>query len=63
MFVRDYMSTDPITIGPDQTVEDALELLKDHSIRRLPVISKGKLSYLSHLGFCCCDLRSRRRHS
>ncbi len=43
MFVRDYMSTDPITIGPDQTVGDALELLKDHSIRRLPVISKGKL--------------------
>ncbi len=43
MFVRDYMSTDPVTIGPNETVGDALELLKDHSIRRLPVISKGKL--------------------
>ncbi len=43
MFVRDYMSTDPVTIGPEQTVGDALELLKDHSIRRLPVMSKGKL--------------------
>jgi acetoin utilization protein AcuB len=43
MFVRDYMSTDPIYIAPNDTVGDALELLKEHSIRRLPVLSKGKL--------------------
>ncbi|MGM0652276.1 MAG: CBS and ACT domain-containing protein [Bacillota bacterium] len=43
MYVRDYMSTDPVIIGPNDAVGDALELLKDHSIRRLPVVSKGKL--------------------
>ncbi len=43
MFVNDYMSAEPITVAPNDTVGDALELLKDHSIRRLPVVSKGKL--------------------
>ncbi len=43
MYVRDYMSADPITIDLSYTVGDALELLKEHSIRRLPVVSKGKL--------------------
>ncbi len=43
MFVRDYMSADPITIEPNDSVGDALELLKDHAIRRLPVVSKGRL--------------------
>lgn len=43
MYVRDYMSADPVIIGPNDAVGDALELLKDHSIRRLPVVSKGKL--------------------
>lgn len=43
MYVKDYMSTDPITVGPQDKVGDALELLRDHSVRRLPVVSKGKL--------------------
>ena len=43
MYVRDYMSVNPITVEPQDTVGDALERLKDHSVRRLPVVSKGKL--------------------
>ena len=43
MFVRDYMSISPITVEPNDSIGDALELLKDHSIRRLPVVSKNKL--------------------
>lgn len=43
MYVRDYMSANPITVGPQDTVGDALERLKDNSVRRLPVVSKGKL--------------------
>jgi acetoin utilization protein AcuB len=43
MFVRDYMSINPITIGPDDSVGDALQLIETHSIRRLPVISDGKI--------------------
>ncbi len=43
MFVRDYMSINPISVEPNDSIGDALELLKDHSIRRLPVVSKKRL--------------------
>lgn len=44
MLVRDYMSLNPITVSPEDSVGYALELMKDHSIRRLPVIAKGKIA-------------------
>ncbi|NMA92943.1 MAG: CBS domain-containing protein [Firmicutes bacterium] len=43
MFVRDYMSLDPVTVSPGDTVGYALQLMKEHSIRRLPVVSKDKV--------------------
>ncbi|NLZ31658.1 MAG: CBS domain-containing protein, partial [Firmicutes bacterium] len=43
MFVRDYMALDPVIVAPEDTLGRALELMKKHSIRRLPVMSKGKL--------------------
>jgi acetoin utilization protein AcuB len=43
MFVRDYMSINPITVGPEDSVGDALKLMEQHSIRRLPVVSHGKI--------------------
>ncbi len=43
MLVRDYMSLNPITVGPQDSVGYALQLMKDHSIRRLPVISKDQI--------------------
>ncbi len=43
MFVQDYMSVNPITVAPESTLGDALNLMKEHSIRRLPVVSKGDL--------------------
>ncbi len=43
MYVKDYMSVNPVLVEPQDTVGDALELLQDHSIRRLPVVSKGRL--------------------
>lgn len=43
MFVKDYMSVDPITVNPNDTVGEALELLKDHAVRRLPVVNRGRL--------------------
>jgi len=43
MFVRDFMTRDPITITSEVSHPDALELMRKHRIRRLPVISKGKL--------------------
>ncbi len=46
MFVRDYMSINPVTIGPEDSVGEALQLMETHSIRRLPVISHGKIAGL-----------------
>jgi acetoin utilization protein AcuB len=43
MFVRDYMTHDPLTIPPETTHPDAVTLMRKHRIRRLPVISKGQL--------------------
>ncbi|WP_366921833.1 CBS and ACT domain-containing protein [Metallumcola ferriviriculae] len=43
MFVRDHMTSNPITIAKDMSVLDALELMRQHNIRRLPVTNGGKL--------------------
>lgn len=43
MLVRNYMSADPITITRETTVADALDLMRRHAIRRLPVMENGKL--------------------
>jgi len=41
--VSDVMQRDPITIGADDTVEEAATLLHDHDISRLPVIGDSGL--------------------
>lgn len=43
MFVRDYMTRDPITASPEVSHPDAVALMHKHHIRRLPVVSKGQL--------------------
>lgn len=39
MLVRDYMSTAVITIYPETGVQEALRLMRQHKIRRLPVVN------------------------
>lgn len=41
--VREIASTDPITVEPDQDLNDALELMARHQVRRLPVVEEGRL--------------------
>ncbi len=41
--VRDYMSPNPVTVGPEDSVGQALQLMKEHSIRRMPVVSRDKI--------------------
>ena len=41
--VRDWMTPNPITIDADATVIEAIHLLKEKGIRRLPVTKHGKL--------------------
>jgi acetoin utilization protein AcuB len=44
MFVRDHMVSPPLTVGPDMPFQDALKLLQDNQLRRMPVVDgKGRL--------------------
>ena len=44
--VGDWMTARPITIEADASVIEAIHLLKEKNIRRLPVMKKGKLAGL-----------------
>jgi len=41
--VGQIASTDPVTVAPDQSLDDALELMSAHQVRRLPVVEDGRL--------------------
>jgi acetoin utilization protein AcuB len=41
--IRDYMAESPHTIGSDQPVAHASELMQKHHIRHLPVLEGGRL--------------------
>lgn len=44
MLVRERMSRHPITITPDTSLNDALRIMREEKVRRLPVLDKkGKL--------------------
>lgn len=42
MLVKNWMSTNVITIDADASMQEAFKLLKEHNIRMLPVIKKGR---------------------
>jgi CBS domain-containing protein len=41
--VREIASTDIVTVEPDQDLDEALELMARHQVRRLPVVEEGRL--------------------
>jgi CBS domain-containing protein len=41
--VGDVASRDPVTVAPDQDLDEAMELMAHHRVRRLPVVSDGRL--------------------
>ncbi len=41
--VRDWMTPNPITIDAGATIVEAIHLLKEKNVRRLPVMKNGKL--------------------
>ncbi|MHB1296292.1 MAG: CBS and ACT domain-containing protein [Anaerolineae bacterium] len=44
MLVKERMSPNPITVSPDTSLNDALRIMREAKIRRLPVVDKnGKL--------------------
>ena len=40
--VRQWMTVDPVTIGPDTTIEEAARIMFDHNFRHLPVVENGR---------------------
>jgi len=43
MKVKNWMVTDVITASPDDTVEEAIQLMRRFSIRHIPIVENGKL--------------------
>jgi acetoin utilization protein AcuB len=43
MLVNNWMSKNIITVDENDSMQDAMKLLKEHDIRMLPVLKKGKL--------------------
>ncbi len=43
MLVKDWMSTDLITVDPETSVMKASQILKQNNIRRLPVMEEGRM--------------------
>jgi CBS domain-containing protein len=41
--VRDVASTDVVTLNPDQDFDEAVRLMSQHQVRRLPVVEDGQL--------------------
>ncbi len=41
--VGDVYSRDPISVAPDEDLEEALQLMARHQVRRLPVVENGRL--------------------
>jgi len=43
MKVKNWMSRDVVTISPEATLQDAIGLMKKHSVRHIPVVEDGEL--------------------
>lgn len=43
MYVKHFMTANPYTVAPDTTIADAMVILREKNIRRMPVLKNGKL--------------------
>lgn len=41
--VADVMTPDPVTVGPDASLEEIVSLMNEHRIKRVPVVQEGAL--------------------
>ena len=48
--VRDWMTPNPVTVGPKTTLPEAHKIMKDRKFRRLPVVQQGRLVGIVTLG-------------
>jgi len=43
MYIRNYMTSNPYTVSPDDTISDAMQLMRTKKIGRIPVVKNSKL--------------------
>lgn len=48
--VSEICTSDVVTLTPDQSVDDALRLMQEHDVRRLPVVQEGRAAGIVSLG-------------
>jgi CBS domain-containing protein len=48
--VRDIMTADVVTVGPNQTVAQCMQIVTDHRIRHLPVVEDGEVIGVISIG-------------
>jgi CBS domain-containing protein len=53
--VRDITSDDPVTLEPDSSVDDAIKVMSDRAVRRLPVVEGGRPVGIVSLGDLAID--------
>ena len=40
--VREWMTSDPITLGPDATPDEAAKIMLDNGFRHVPIVQEGR---------------------
>jgi len=51
MRIRDFMSTNVVTVNEKTSIHDAKKIMDAHKIRRLPVMKKDKLVGLGNQAY------------
>jgi CBS domain-containing protein len=41
--VQDIMTSNPVTVGPEHSIEECMEIMNNHHIRHLPVLENRRL--------------------
>ena len=59
--VSDIMSFPVFTIHPDQTIEEAMEMMTQHRVRHLPVVEHERLVGMISIGDAVRDIIYRQR--
>jgi CBS domain-containing protein len=59
--VREIMVTKLVTVHPDQTVEECMELMTNHRVRHLPVVENNELVGVVSIGDVVNDIIHRQR--
>ncbi|MFI8101005.1 CBS domain-containing protein [Streptomyces sp. NPDC086023] len=53
--VQTVCSGEPVTVGPDDGIDRAVALMREHALRRLPVTDDGKLVGIVSIGDLALD--------